>query len=55
MLKLLAENPILGLAQGPAHTGIGICSFATGELPIIMDVFNKLSLLDLNTEPQFVE
>lgn len=42
MLKLLAKSLILGLAQGPAHTGLGICSFAAGELPIIMDAFNKL-------------
>lgn len=42
MLKLLARSVIVGLAQGPAHTGVGICSFTTGELPVIMDVFNKL-------------
>ena len=42
MLKLLGKSLILGLAQGPAHTVIQICSFATGEIPIIMDGFNKL-------------
>ena len=42
MLKLLVKSLILGLAQGPAHTGVGICSFAAGEVPVIMDVFNKL-------------
>lgn len=42
MLKFVAESLILGLAQGSAHTGVEICSFAAGELPVIMDVFNKL-------------
>lgn len=34
---------------------VGICSFAAGELPVIMDVFNKLWLLNLNTESRFLE
>lgn len=42
MPKFLAKTLILGLAQGPEDTGVGICSFATSELAVIMDAFNKL-------------
>lgn len=54
MLKLLTKSLIPGLAQDPAHTGVGICSSAAGEL-ILMDAFNKIYLLNLNAEFQFLE
>lgn len=55
MLKLVAESLILHLAQVPAHAVVEICSFAAGEHPVIMDVFNKLKLYNLNTESQLLK